>query len=170
MSDPDPTEVVVQRGELTVTLTEGRDEPEPAIDADRICALALAVLEGEGVAAGRLDVHIVDRDDMADLNAEHLGVEGPTDVLSFPLDPAGDGLVLDGVIPLLGDLVLCPAVAAGQAASHAGTFAGEMALLVVHGVLHILGHDHAEVDEAAAMRRREAVHLESFGHVHPGPQ
>ena len=56
---------------------------------------------------------------------------------------------------LLGDVVVCPAVAADQAPTHAGTLDDELALLVVHGILHVLGHDHAEPDETAAMRARE---------------
>ena len=60
---------------------------------------------------------------------------------------------------LLGDVVICPGVAADQAPSHAGTLDDELALLVVHGVLHVLGHDHAEPDEAQLMRARELDHL-----------
>ena len=63
---------------------------------------------------------------------------------------------------LLGDVVICPAVAAAQAPSHAGTLADELALLVVHGVLHVLGHDHARLDEAATMQARERELLQRF--------
>ena len=65
-----------------------------------------------------------------------------------------------GVPVLLGDVVVCPAVAAEQAAAHAGTVDDELALLVVHGVLHVLGHDHAEADETARMRERELTLLQ----------
>ena len=65
-----------------------------------------------------------------------------------------------GVPVLLGDVVVCPGVAAEQAASHAGTLDDELALLVVHGVLHVLGHDHADPDEAELMRARELEHLQ----------
>ncbi|MET0159656.1 MAG: rRNA maturation RNase YbeY, partial [Acidimicrobiales bacterium] len=86
------------------------------------------------------------------------GHDGPTDVLSFSIDGPGAG-------PggLLGDVVVCPAVARRNAPDHAGTYEDEVALLVVHGVLHVLGHDHAEPDEAAVMRQREVTHLERFG-------
>ena len=90
----------------------------------------------------------LDRDEIAALNVEHLGKAGPTDVLSFPLD---DDEPQPGVPVLLGDVVVCPAVAADQALSHAGTLDDELALLVVHGVLHVLGHMHARLgrfDEA----------------------
>ena len=114
---------------------------------------------------GELTLTFVDRDEIAALNREHLGKDGPTDVLSFPLDaaaeaPGGAGVpdrrfaserrdpsTADpslGVPVLLGDVVVCPAVAAEQAPSHAGTLDDELALLVVHGVLHVLGHDHAD--------------------------
>ena len=63
---------------------------------------------------------------------------------------------------LLGDVVISPAVAAGQYADHAGTIDDELALLVVHGILHVLGHDHAEPDETAVMRSRELDLLERF--------
>ena len=113
-----------------------------AVDTARWSALATAVLAAEG-AAGELTLTFVDRDEIAALNAEHLGETGPTDVLSFPLDTAGDA-PSPGVPVLLGDVVVCPAVAADQAPAHAGTLDDELALLVVHGVLHVLGHDHAE--------------------------
>ncbi len=94
---------------------------------------------------------------MADLNAEHMGEDGPTDVLSFPIDGPEAGA--DG---LLGDVVVCPAVARRNAPDHAGTYDDEVALLVVHGVLHVLGHDHAEPDAASVMRDREVAHLQRF--------
>ena len=69
---------------------------------------------------------------------------------------------------LLGDVVVCPAVAADQAPTHAGTVDDELALLVVHGVLHVLGHDHAEADETAAMRARELALLAGAPLARPG--
>jgi probable rRNA maturation factor len=114
------------------------------------------VLEEEG-RHGELTLTFVDRDEITGLNREHLGKDGPTDVLSFPLDAAAGA---PGVPVLLGDVVVCPAVAAEQAETHAGTVDDELALLVVHGVLHIVGHDHAEPEETAAMRARELEHLQ----------
>ena len=78
-------------------------------------------------------------------------------MLSFPLDERARR---HGVPVLLGDVVVCPAVAAEQAPSHAGTLDDELALLVVHGVLHVIGHDHADADEASLMRARELEHLQ----------
>ncbi|HET9691695.1 MAG TPA: rRNA maturation RNase YbeY, partial [Acidimicrobiales bacterium] len=98
------------------------------------------------------------------------GKTGPTDVLAFPIDdePAESGRSPDsgGTGPgfgsdpdeaptLLGDVVICPAVAMRNAPEHAGTYDDELALLVVHGVLHLLGMDHMDDEEAEAMEARE---------------
>jgi probable rRNA maturation factor len=86
-----------------------------------------------------------------------MGKTGPTDVLSFPLD---DDPMPDIDIPvLLGDIVISPAIAARQYAEHAGTFDDEIALLVVHGILHITGHDHVDPTERKAMQKRERALL-----------
>ena len=71
---------------------------------------------------------------------------------------------------LLGDVVVCPAVAAEQAPTHAGTLDDELALLVVHGVLHVLGHDHAEPDETLTMRpsSRSSSSTTGTGRRRPG--
>ncbi len=150
------------------------DSSDPTIDVDRWCAVAAAALIDEGVATGTLDLLFVDPEAIAALNQEHLGHVGPTDVLSFPLDgpdsttdplDAGDGPPLH-----LGDVVVCPQVARAQAPDHAGSVEAELTLLVVHGVLHVLGHDHAEAAETAVMQERERIHLARHGHEHPGPQ
>jgi len=132
------------------------DQDDEPVDLERWRRLAADVLVDEG-AAGELDLLFVDEATMAELNRVHLGHEGPTDVLSFPIDGADAGP--DG---LLGDVVVCPAVARRNAPDHAGTYDDEVALLVVHGVLHVLGHDHAEPDEEAVMRAREVDLLARF--------
>jgi len=144
----------------------GADEQDAVVvDLDRWVALAREVLVAEG-RHGELTLTFVDRDEIAALNAEHLGKEGPTDVLSFPLD---DDDPQPGVPVLLGDVVVCPAVAVDQAPDHAGTADDELALLVVHGVLHVLGHDHAEADETAKMRARELALLGELHWHGPAP-
>lgn len=155
----------------------GLDETDGGFpELDELVELARRTLVGEGVTAGALDVVAVDRADMAELNAEHMGHEGPTDVLSFPLDadetPGLDLDALDADLadrpPLhLGDVILCPEVARGQAADHTGSEPAELALLVIHGVLHVLGHDHAEPAERERMWARERHHLALLGHTHP---
>ena len=87
-------------------------------------------------------------------------------MLSFPIDDDPDdrlaGAPGGGAPPvLLGDVVVCPAVAFRNAPDHAGTYDDELALLVVHGVLHVLGMDHEDPDEADAMEAREQALLEA---------
>ena len=157
----------------TVIVDDERAAPETGlpVDVDDCRALIADVLDHEGLGQRDLEVHVhlVDEEPMADLNAEHMGGVGPTDVLSFPLedpadlDPARVATDQSGAPLLLGDIVLCPSVAERQAAEHAGDHDTEIALLLVHGVLHLLGHDHAEPAEEAVMQERERVHLARHG-------
>jgi probable rRNA maturation factor len=126
------------------------DSPHVEVDVDRWQRLATAVLADRGYA-GELTLTFVGVDDIAELNLEYMGKQGPTDVLSFPLDDRP----VAGVPTLLGDVVISPAVASDQCADHAGSIEDELALLVVHGVLHVLGHDHAEPEETTVMRSLE---------------
>ncbi|MFV1990161.1 MAG: rRNA maturation RNase YbeY [Acidimicrobiales bacterium] len=139
-----------------------------AVDTDRWAALAADVLVSEGVRGpGEMSLMFVDTAAIAQLKGRYLdGGAEPTDVLSFPID-GGDGPA--GPLRLIGDVVICPEVAAANAGANVGTRVGhdgslehEMALLVVHGVLHLLGMDHAEPNEAAAMKSREQRHLSLF--------
>lgn len=152
---------------VTVICTDARSTIEigsAPFDVDRWRILAEAVLATESVV-GELTVTFVDEAEIADLNAEHMGTIGPTDVLSFPLDHEP----VVGIPTLLGDVVICPSVALGQFAGHAGTFDDEIALLIVHGILHVLGHDHADADEAALMRQREVALLVAHHWRGPAP-
>ncbi len=145
------------------------EQADVAIDADRWARLAIAVLRAEG-RQGELTLTFVDRAEMTALNAEHMGGDGPTDVLSFPLDAQpGEAAGPTAGPVLLGDVVICPAVAAEAAPSHAGTLDDELALLTVHGVLHVLGHDHAEPDQARRMRSAELDHLTRHHWRGPAP-
>jgi probable rRNA maturation factor len=126
-------------------------------------------------------VLFVDETTIADLNRRFMGHHGPTDVLSFPIDgeanppgrwpdnggPGPDRLDddLDDLPLLLGDVVICPAVAAANAPGHAGRVEDEVALLVVHGLLHLLGMDHADEPDRVAMQARERELLAA----HHGP-
>jgi len=141
-------------------------QTDVAIDATRWAELATLAMMSEG-ARGELTLTFVDREEIADLNREHMGVDGPTDVLSFPLDPADAAPLADEPL-LLGDVVVCPAVAAEAFPTHAGTLDDELALLVVHGCLHVVGHDHADPEEAAVMRARELELLVAH-HWHGAP-
>ena len=149
------------------------DPAEPvAADLERWGEVAIRALEREGVTHGHLDLLFVSEGAMAELNEQHMGHEGPTDVLSFPLDGPEVVAELDrsghGNPPRhLGDLVVCPRVACDQAPEHCGSFEVELTLLIVHGVLHILGHDHADPDDALVMQARERDHLQTYGYRHP---
>lgn len=159
----------------TAVVVEGHDETVDTIDLDRWCEVARSTLMAEGVDVGRLDLIFVDSANMAELNEEHMGHQGPTDVLAFPLDgpdaadldPEPESTSVGDPSLHLGDVVVCAQVAADQASEHAGSIEAELTLLVVHGTLHVLGHDHAEPDETALMRGRERVHLQRYGLGHP---
>lgn len=157
-----------------VVTDEQSDRP---VDPARWGALAEAVLEAEGVRGdAELSLSFVDEAAIAELNERYLGHVGPTDVLSFPIEddldlavtaggeteggsgaagPAADGTGVAAPPVLLGDVVVCPEVAFRNAPDHAGTYDDELALLIVHGVLHVLGMDHEVPAEADAMEARE---------------
>ena len=113
-------------------------QTEVDIDADRWAELATATLAAEGCRAGELTLTFVDVDEISQLNRDMMGSVGPTDVLSFPLDDDPDAVIAGPV--LLGDVVVCPAVAAAQASTHAGsaptrrTARGRLRLLAGHAV------------------------------------
>ena len=111
------------------------------VDAEGAVALARRVLETEGVDEGELGIAFVTADEMRSLKREHLGIDEPTDVLSFPID--GTDALPEGEPRALGDVVLCPAVV-GE----------EWRWPLVHGLLHLLGHEHG-----AEMEAREHAHL-----------
>ncbi len=117
------------------------------IDEAALVALARDTLVAEGVDRAELSVSLVEDEEMADLHVRFMGEEGPTDVLSFPLDEAGDHGVR-----LLGDVVIAPAVAARN---HPDDPEAEIRLLLVHGILHVLGYDHEEEAERAEMWARQ---------------
>lgn len=154
----------VEPPEVCVVVAD--EQSDVAVDADRWAALAVAALREAG-ANGELTLTFVDVDDMRVLNEQHMGGSGPTDVLSFPLDDDPDDIVVGP--RLLGDVVVCPGVASEQAATHAGTLDDELALLTVHGVLHILGHDHADPADGARMRERELELLTAHHWFGPPP-
>lgn len=119
------------------------DRQDVVVDLEPLVALAGACLVGEGAADAELSVSFVTEAEMAELHARYMDEEGPTDVLSFPLDEADE----EGV-RVLGDVVVCPVVATRNNPEDP---AAEMRLLLVHGILHLLGHDHEEEEERAAM-------------------
>lgn len=124
----------------TIDLSDRQDVP---VDADGLIRLARDTLVGEGRPDVELSVSLVTEAEMAELHERYLDEPGPTDVLSFPLDD--DGLSGGGPA-VLGDVVICPQVAGRQREAEA-----EVRLLLVHGILHLLGHDHETDGDRAAM-------------------
>jgi len=123
----------------------------------RVADLARAVLEAEGVADASLSIAFLRPSAIAAINRKHLDHRGPTDVISFPLAAAGGA-------PLGGDIYICPDVASRNALAHGVGLREEIARLVVHGVLHVLGHEHPEGAgrERSAMWRRQEALLANF--------
>src|SRR5580693_2778620 len=135
---------------------------EAGIDVDEVGLAAVARFTLDQMQIhplAELSVLLVDERTMTDLHERWMGEPGPTDVLAFPMDelrpPHLGGNRADpepSADPsLLGDVVLCPQVAAEQAAKAGHTTQEELELLCVHGILHLLGYDHAEPEEHAAM-------------------
>lgn len=116
-----------------------------SVDEPGLVDLARACLFGEGLGRSELSVSFVDADEITGLHEAYMHEDGPTDVLSFPLDE--DDRDEDGV-RLLGDVVIAPEVAVRN---NPDDPASEMRLLLVHGILHLIGHDHEDEDERAAM-------------------
>ncbi len=114
------------------------DRQTVPVDEPALIALAQETLRGEGLTDVELSVSFVDEAEVEDLHVRYMDEPGPTDVLSFPQDDDR----------LLGDVVICPAVAARN---NPDDTAAEMRLLLVHGILHLLGHDHENPYEKAAM-------------------
>jgi probable rRNA maturation factor len=159
------------------------EQSDHPVAVDRWAALARSVLEAEGVVGDtEVSLLFVDEATIASLHERFLDKPGPTDVLSFPIEdePDRSGRSPDeggtgpgsaepdpGRLKLLGDVVICPAVAAANAVEHGVIFDDEIALLVVHGILHLLGMDHELDEEAERMERRERQLLDRYYRVAP---
>jgi probable rRNA maturation factor len=152
------------------------------IDVSRWAELTRKVLAARGIK-GETEVSLlfVDEAAIAALNEQFLGQSGSTDVLSFPIEdePGPTGRSPDfggsgpgssaeeGPLTLLGDVVICPAVAARNAVEHEVPLDDEVALLVVHGLLHLLGMDHEEDAEAERMESLEQQLLSRYNRPTP---
>ena len=146
------------------------EQSDHPVDLERWVELCRQALIEEGVH-GLAEVSLIFTSEvtMADLNEQFMGKKGPTDVLSFPIDadPDPTGRIPDAggtgpgeppmpeIPQLVGDIVICPSVAARNAVEHECSLDDEVALLVVHGVLHLRGWDHVVDEEAERMEARE---------------
>jgi probable rRNA maturation factor len=205
--DPEADSRLRERLEVSVL----DEQTDVVLEASRWLELCVDVLVAEQVGAGgengvEVSLLFVDEASIAALNKQFMGKDGPTDVLSFPIDDdagtqrSGPGPVSfdddgfatlnesdgghyphdahdtrfdnadadpDEMPLLLGDLVVCPAYAARSAPTrvsehHNGTLEDEIALLIVHGILHLLGFDHVNDADAEEMEAREQLHLARF--------
>ena len=138
------------------------------VDPGAVGRLAGVVLQQEGVGGAEVSIEFVGERRIRTLNAEHRGRDQVTDVLSFPLEDADEKPVLmmngDEAPPrLLGDVVVCARQALRQARADDLPPAFEVSLLIVHGLLHLLGHDHESDAQAQVMERLEAEILGELG-------
>lgn len=128
-------------------------------------SLALHTLRSEGVdSSAELSVVFVDEEEMRELNSRYRGIFYATDVLSFSmLEESGELVNPDRELPLLlGDIVICPQIAARNAERRKRPLSNEFFLLLVHGILHLLGYDHRRIPQRSAMKIREKELLAGF--------
>jgi probable rRNA maturation factor len=154
---------------VIIEFVDEQDEPAPVDDLIR---LAEIVLKSEGLDdAATVAISLVDEPTIAELNESHLGMIGPTDVLSFPIEDAVPGEPplpnADGPPTQLGDVFIAPSVVRINAERNEVLYEDEMALMVVHGLLHLLGWDHVDDKDAEAMEKREAELLKLVGRDRP---
>jgi len=144
------------------------NESDISVDEASIAAAARFAMDRMGVSPlAELSVLLVGSPVMADLHERWMDLPGPTDVMAFPMDAADGpterfdpsappGTDEDPGAAMLGDVVLCPVVAADQAASAGHSTESELHLLCTHGILHLLGYDHGEPDEERVMFELQA--------------
>ncbi len=153
--DPDPGGTGEHLHKVDVT-----DEQASPVSWAWLSRLARHALTLLAIAENaELSIVLVEPERMAELKASYFGINEPTDVLAFPMDertPSGVGPYV------LGDVVLCPEIARRQAVEFRRSTDDEIALLLVHGILHLLGHDHAEDDERERMQAEEERILGTF--------
>jgi probable rRNA maturation factor len=153
---------------MTVLVSD--EHPSSGVDPDHLRRLAEAVLVAEGFPSdAEVSITLVDDDAMAAWNARALGKPGPTDVLSFPVESLRPGEVpvtaADGPPMLIGDVVIAPDYVRRQADEYGNGADDEIALMVAHGILHLLGYDHQEDGDAERMENRERDILAGQGRI-----
>ena len=144
---------------MSVAVSVSAEGVRPALSRERVADIARRVLRAERARDAMLSITFVSRRAIARLNAEHLGHVGPTDVISFGHARPGKAG------PVVGDVYIAPDVARDNARRHGERVRDETARLVIHGVLHVLGHDHPADGgrEGSAMWRRQEALLRRIG-------
>jgi probable rRNA maturation factor len=148
---------------------EVNNESGVAVDELAIASAARNVLESLGVnPLAELSILVVDPEAMATLHKQWMDLDGPTDVMAFPMDTLEDkpGKEAEAGPALLGDVILCPEVAAKQAEAAGHTSDDELFLLTTHGVLHLLGYDHGEPDDETQMFELQTKLVTEWAHEH----
>lgn len=148
-----------------VELQLARDEllaPDPASIEDWACRAARAA----GGADGAITVRVVDEGEMRELNRYWRGRDYSTNVLSFPFEMP-EGLPAEAVDPIIGDIAICAPVVERQAGEQGKSIQAHWTHMMVHGVLHLLGHDHEQAGEAEIMEALEVSILAELGHDDP---
>lgn len=144
------------------------DEQTEPLDLPPLRSLAELVLSEDGYPpSSEVTMLLVSDEEMSSYNKRFLDRDGPTDVLAFPVEDLTPGVVPDvdtnGPPLLLGDIIIAPSYISRQAAEMGVTFEDELSLMVVHGILHLLGYDHQNDEEAEAMEQRERELLAKVG-------
>ena len=146
-------DIIIQpHPEITINNTQGHLK----IDPEALRGLAGRVLLGEGVSQAEISIVLVDDRAIHALNDRHLGHNWPTDVITFPLSEPGE-------MPLAGELVVSAEMAAATARQAGTDPDAELALYVVHGLLHLCGYDDQTPEDRTRIRRREDEILTSEG-------
>lgn len=146
---------------MTVEFLNETEESVPELPLRRLAEFVLQRMRIH--PAAELSVICVDTEAMADLHVRWMDEPGPTDVLSFPMDELRPGSPdTDPPRGMLGDVVLCPTVAREQAREAGHSTEQELRILLTHGILHLLGFDHAEPEEEAAMFGLQRTLLAEF--------
>ncbi len=148
------------------------NEQDVPVDLDPLVILAELILTEQKLPEGtEVSLVLIDAEAMAEYNQRFMRREGATDVLAFPVEDLAPGeaplRVPNGPPLVLGDVFICPEVVAGAAERAGVRFQDEMALMVVHGILHLLGFDHQEDTEAEQMEGRERELLSLVGVARP---
>lgn len=147
---------------INVIISDNLEEAgwHPSFDSSLLVNAARKAVSTGGAQGGfGLTIVLTDDDQLRDLNRQFLGVDAPTDVLAFP----GGDVDPDSSVEYLGDVIVSYPRALSQSETGGHSIEDELQLLVVHGVLHLLGHDHAEIGEKAAMWDIQGEILESLG-------
>jgi probable rRNA maturation factor len=145
---------------MRLTIEIADEQQTCRIDKARLKRGVTQVLQAAGIESAEISIAIVDDARMRELNRQYLQHDYPTDVLSFVLDFDGEEQSLDGEIIVSADY------AAREAVRYGWTTNDELLLYVIHGCLHLVGHDDTTVEARQRMREAEAMHLASFGLKH----